>query len=355
MSNRRSTAICLTAAIGSFLALGACGNSDSGNPNAGPAPKVDQAATCDENPTQDELMAFKTPKADERYKVTLMEVSLAGYYYQANVYGAQQAAEEAGIDLTVDAGEGYASPAIQVNQADSVLARDPDAILLFPADVHGSVPVAQKAKAQDVPLIVVGTPLASDDVAASVIQDDYTLGKLGAEQLMKAAPDGGPGILIGGPANATWSLARVQGFKDELKKHPEFKIVAEPTQPVDPAQGLEDFTAAAQSNPDIEWVYSVFYYQLLPDSLPDNYKGIPFVTTGYEPAAIASLENGSLTTTASVQNVSIGYMAVARAVAILNGDTPPKTTCLPAPALSKQDIGSPTADFDLYPEGFTAG
>ncbi|MBO9521394.1 MAG: sugar ABC transporter substrate-binding protein [Nocardioidaceae bacterium] len=343
--------------IGSSLVLGACGSNDPGKPKADndPAPKVGEAATCDQNMSEDELLAFKAPKAKKRYKVTLMEVSLAGYYYQANVYGAQQAAKEAGIDLTVDAGKGYASPAIQVNQADSVLARDPDALVLFPADVHGSVPVVAKAKARNVPVVVLGTPLASNDVAASVIQDDYTLGQIGAQQLMKAAPEGGPGILIGGPANATWSLARVQGFKDEMKKHPEYKIVAEPTQPVDPAQGLTDFTAAAQTNPDIKWVYSVFYYQLLPDSLPSKYKGIPFVTTGYEPAAIKSLENGSLTTTASVQNVSIGYMAVARTVAVLNGDNPPKTTCLPAPALTKTDIGSPTADFDLYPEGFTAG
>lgn len=314
-----------------------------------------EAAACDASPTQEEVLAFTAPKAKEPYRISLMEVSLAGYYYQANVYGAQQAAKDAGVTLTTVAGQGYASPALQVSQVDSVLARDPDAIVLFPSDINGSVPVVEKAKARDVPVVVMGTQLASNDTAASVIQDDYTLGMIGADQLAEAVPQGGPGIVIGGPANATWSLRRVAGFNDQLKaEYPNLKVVASPTQPVDPAQGLKDFTNAAQANPGVKWVYSVYYYQLLPESIPAQFKGIPFITTGYEPTAIKSLENGSLTATTSVQNVKLGYMAVARTVSVLNGEKPPVTTCLPAPILGKADIGSPTADADLYPAGFSA-
>ncbi|MFC0541284.1 sugar ABC transporter substrate-binding protein [Kutzneria chonburiensis] len=323
-------------------------------PKAETATTLGQAAACDSSLSQQEVLAFKAPKAKKPYKISLMEVSLAGYYYQANVYGAEQAAKDAGVTLTTTAGQGYASPALQVSQVDSVLARDPDAIVLFPSDINGSVPVVDKAKARQVPVVVLGTQLASKDTAASVIQDDYTLGKIGADQLAQAVPQGGPGILIAGPGNATWSLKRVAGFQDELKaKYPNLKVVAAPTQPVDPAQGLKDFTNAAQANPGIKWVYSVYYYQLLPESIPAQFKGIPFITTGYEPTAIKSLQNNSLTATASVQNVKIGYLAVARAVSVLNGDKPPATTCLPAPTLGKGDIGSPTADADLYPDGYT--
>lgn len=46
-------------------------------------------------------------------------------------------------------------------------------------------------------------------------------------------------------------------------------------------------------------------------------------------------------------------MAVARAVSVLNGAKVPATTCLPAPALGKADIGSAAANADLYPAGFT--
>ncbi len=216
------------------------------------------------------------------------------------------------------------------------------------------MPVVQKAKAKGVPVVVMSTQVASTDTAASVIQDDYTLGKIGADQLAQAVPQGGEGIVMAGPANATWSLRRVAGFSDQLKaKYPTLKIAVAPTQPVDPAQGLKDFTNAAQASPGIKWVYSVYYYQLLPESIPAQFKGIPFITTGYEPTAAKSLANGSLTETTSVQNVKLGYLAVARTVSVLNGEKPPVTTCLPAPRLGKADIGSPTADADLYPDGFT--
>ena len=108
-----------------------------------------------------------------------------------------------------------------------------------------------------------------------------------------------------------------------------------------------------QAHPDVKWVYSVYYYQLLPESIPAKYKGIPFITTGYEPTAIKSLQDESLTATTSVQNIKVGYLAVARAVSVLNGAKVPATTCLPAPALGKADIGSAAANADLYPAGFT--
>ncbi|MFI5610142.1 sugar ABC transporter substrate-binding protein [Amycolatopsis sp. NPDC051903] len=358
MTSRRSlTALFAAVALAGPLAV-ACTATPKAGPaaaQAGAAADVSQSAKCDASPSEDEVLAFKAPKAKKPYKISLMEVSLAGYYYQANVYGAQQAAKDAGVELTTVAGQGYASPALQVSQADSVLARNPDAVILFPSDIHGSVPVVQKAKARGVPVVVMSTQLASDDVAASVIQDDYELGKVGADQLAARVPQGGPGVVIAGPGNATWSLRRVAGFTDQLKaKYPNLKVVASPTQPVDPAQGLKDFTNAAQANPGIKWVYSVYYYQLLPESIPAQFKGIPFVTTGYEPTAIKSLQNGSLTETTSVQNVRLGYLSVARAVSVLNGEKPPATTCLPAPKFGKADIGSPAADADLYPAGFTA-
>jgi ribose transport system substrate-binding protein len=314
--------------------------------------------TCTTDFSEDQLMAYKAPKADKPYEITMMMVSLAGYYYQGLVYGAQQAAKDAGVTVKIVAGNGFTSPAPQLSQAQDVIQSKPDAIALQPVDVQGSVPIVTQANAAGIPVISFGTELDTDQTAGQILQDDYKLGQAGADQLAKAHPEGGEGILIAGPATATWSKKRVAGFEDQLKaKYPKFTVVASPTQPVDPSQGLKDFNDATQAHPDVKWVYSVFFYQLLPDSLPDKYKGIPFVTTGYEPAAITSLESGALTTTASVQNISLGYQAVAQAVEALNSGKGAKAhlgnICVPAPALSKADIGSPVADFDLYPEGFS--
>ncbi len=116
------------AALLAVAAVAGCTATPKPQSGAGPTSTTDsmhQPTACDSSPTQEEVLAFKAPKANKPYTIALMEVSLAGYYYQGNVYGAQQAAKDAGVTLTTVAGQGYASPALQVSQVDSVMSMGP--------------------------------------------------------------------------------------------------------------------------------------------------------------------------------------------------------------------------------------
>src|SRR5712691_8541154 len=46
---------------------------------------------CTKKLSPSQLLAYKVPKAKKRYDITLMEVSLNGYYYQGIAYGATKA------------------------------------------------------------------------------------------------------------------------------------------------------------------------------------------------------------------------------------------------------------------------
>lgn len=357
MNKKRTALLGVSLALG--LTLAGCMNA----PESGDAPKADTGfaddihspITCTNSPTTADLLSGTAPKADDKYSVAVLLASLGGYYYQGMAYGAQKAADEAGVDVTIFAGDGYTSPEAQLSQAQTAIQQGADAIVLQPVDPRGSLPVLAAAKAAGIPLIITSTELASSEPDATIIQDDYAIGMAGADQLAELHPEGGEGVLIAGPATSTWSLKRAAGFADRLAdKYPDFSIVADPQQIVDPAQGLQDFTAAVQANPDVEWVYSVFFYQLLPDSLPAAYADIPFVTTGYEPTAISALESGSLSTTVQLGNVWFGYEPVLDAVRLLNGDDVPKVTCLPYDTYTKADIGNESAAAELYPADFVA-
>ncbi len=71
---------------------------------------------CDLSPTAEELADYVVPTASEPFDITLLQVSLAGYYYQAIDYGAHSAGDEAGVEVTTLAAEGYASPDLQLSQ-----------------------------------------------------------------------------------------------------------------------------------------------------------------------------------------------------------------------------------------------
>jgi ABC-type sugar transport system substrate-binding protein len=166
----------------------------------------------------------------------------------------------------------------------------------------------------------------------------------------------GPGIVIAGPANATWSAKRAAGFADRVKeKYPGIEIVASPTQNVDPALGLKSFENAVQGNPDIKWVYTVFNLLLDPDSLPAGYKDVKFFTNGFDPASIEDLEEDQVSKIIGITPTPMGYQGVGHAVSILNGDQDvPSLVCIPLTVYEKSDLppDETATTLELIQEGY---
>jgi ribose transport system substrate-binding protein len=284
------------------------------------------------NETAAEATAYKPPMATKKYTIGMMEPTLAGHYYQAGSKGGAQAAKEAGVNFQlVSAGTGYASPEQQLSQADQLIAKKVDAVVVIPTDIQGGVAVTNRFLAHNIPVVIVATE-ASSPKAYMIMQDDYTMGVLSADELVnKVGKNAGPGIIIAGPANATWSRKRAQGFEDRVKaKYPGVKVVAAPTQNVDPALGLQSFQNAVTANPNIKWVYTVFNLLLSPQSMASKYKGVAFITNGLDPTSIADMKAGRVSTVIGITPTPMGYQGVGEAVAILNGDqNVPALTCIP--------------------------
>jgi ribose transport system substrate-binding protein len=316
--------------------------------------KYHKGLPCDTSPTPEEQVAYKVPKAKKRYRITLMEVTLAGYYYQAIAAGAKKAAQEAGVDLRiVSSGQGYADPATQIRQGDDVAQRGTDAVVAAPSDIEGSIPLVRKFVRAGTPFINISSEVATPDVYM-VMQDDYEMGRISADQVAKqVGPEGGKGIVIAGPANATWSRKRAAGFADRVKeKYPNIEIVASPTQNVDPALGLKSFENAIGRDPDVKWVYTVFDFLLQPKALPASHKDVTLVSNGFDPVSAVDLKSGRIKALLGLAPTTMGYLGVGTAVAVLNGDKVPALQCVPIAQIEKSNMTSPVAELELIPKGF---
>ncbi len=324
---------------------------DEGGGGGGIPAELGTSLTCDASPTEQELLDFEVPQAAENYDLTLMQVSSAGYYYGAISQGAAQAAEEAGVTLTEYSADGYASPDQQLKQIEDALLGGTDALVMAPSDIQGSVPVVTQAVDAGIPVVNISSEVASADVHM-VMQDDYTFGQMAADRVAELLGDeGGTGVIIAGPSNATWSQRRTEGFQDRVAEaYPNIVIAAAPTQLVDPAEGLRSFEDAIQATPELDWIFSVHYYILQPASLPDEYRGeIPYVSAGYEPDSIGGLENGSLDSVFGLTPRWMGILGVSYAISLLEGEEVPRVTCLPIPLFTSEDIGTPFATEELIP------
>jgi len=311
-----------------------------------------ETLACELSPTAEELVDYQLPDANEPYDITLLQVSLAGYYYQAIDFGAHSGGEEVGVEVTTLAAEGYASPDLQLSQVEDAVQRGTDAIVIAPSDIQGSVPAVELAIEAEIPVVNISTEVAHPDVYM-VMQDDYLLGQMMADRLGEILGDeGGAGVLIAGPANATWSRKRTLGFSDQIaESYPNIEVVAAPTQLVDPAEGLASFEDAVQANPEIDWIASVHYFILQPAAVPEDYRGtVPYVSFGYEPDSITALESGALDSVFAIEPVSMGRVGIGTAISVLNGDEQPRVNCLPAPMFTVDEIGSPVATNELIPE-----
>lgn len=323
------------------------------------AKKLHTNLPCTVSPTPDEAAAYRVPKAKGDFTIGFMEPTLAGHYYQAGSSGAIRAADEAGVKLElISAGTGYASPEQQFKQAERLLLKRVDAVAIIPTDIQGGVAITNLFLRENIPVVIVATEASSPD-AYMVMQDDYQMGRDSADLLVKElGPDAGPGIVIAGPANATWSASRAAGFADRVKeRYPGVKIVASATQNVDPAQGLKSFENAVQANPDIKWVYSVFNLLLDPDSMPSRYQDVAFITNGLDPASIEDLIEGQYTTIIGITPTPMGYQGVGHAVSILNGDQDvPALVCIPLTQYTADDMppNDTAVKLELIQKGFEA-
>ena len=342
--------------------VAACGNDDDDDGGSDAAlekagtkvqesvdPEFARKLKCTESPTPQEVADYQVPKANEDdLHVTLMEVSLAGYYYAGIQAGAEMAAKDAGVDIDTVAASGYVSPERQLEQVETAIQRGTDGIVMAPSDFRGSVPVVEAAEAADIPVVNISTEVAAD--VPKVLQDDYVLGEQAADLVAERVPEG-KGIIIAGPSNADWSRKRTAGFKDRVKaEYPDLEVVASPTQLVDPKAGLKSFEDAVQANPDIDFIYAVHYYILPPDGIPAEYQGkVPYIGMGYEPDSVTALKNGSIDTLLGIQPIAMGRMGVGEVVSLMNGDQVPPVVCVPGVQFSEGDIGSPLAEAEVIP------
>jgi ribose transport system substrate-binding protein len=310
------------------------------------------AFPCDNPLTVEALAAVKAPKAAKHYRIELSIPALNNPYIQALIYGAQKASAESGVEISIDSGRGFMDPASQMTQLENALSRGPDALLINPADPNGMMLAIDEASATR-PVIDVGT-LSSSQKSYKVVQDDYTQGQMAADTVAKYVPNGGEGIVMGGPANATWARRRVAGFTDQIKKYPNIKVNEVTNQDIKPEEGVAKFANAAQAHPKVDWIYVVFSILLPPTSIPPEYKKAVYIGGGYDPVMIAGLKEGIVKAALPVFPVSVGYVGIAYAVKKLNGDDVPKRTCIPNAAVTQEMMNQPVwTEGNLTPEGWT--
>lgn len=190
--------------------------------------------------------------AGKRVGVTLL--TREHEFYRGLEAGLREAAAKAGYELIVTSGD--FDLAKQQSQIENFVVQRVDAIVVCPADSKGIGPAIDQAQQAGIPVFTADIKAHGGKVVSHIASDSLAGGRMAGEYIAKAL--GGRGnVGIIGQQEVQSGLDRENGFKEEMQKHPEIKVVA-----VLNGKGVRDQALKAaedmlQGNPDLKAIFGI--------------------------------------------------------------------------------------------------
>ncbi len=296
-----------------------------------------------------DLLGLKATKPKKAFQLGLNIPQFRDPYWVSVAYGASDEARRWGARVVrcQEAGS-YLNLHQQISQMENLAELGVDAILFGPVDYVATAAVVKEVTKKGIPVINVGNLTRSNAVAVAVTYDMYGYGIRSANVIGKALHGKGTVVMLSGPAGASWSTARAQGFRDTMKKKfPNIKIEAEQTSNVDRLEGQRIMEDWLQRFGKVDAVFTVVNLLAEGAVLALREQGqagkATIVTSASTPDTIKMLQNGEISWVSSEPGALTGRWGVQYAFQVLNGQKvhiPPKPSH--APAVPKNLIYLPT-------------
>lgn len=181
--------------------------------------------------------------------------TLINEFWQDVAAGVKAEAGKYGISVDVQAAKDESSMVEQLNLAQTVLSKKPDALLLSPQSDSNLVPVVNAAKAANIPTVIIDDARTTG-ASAYIGTDQVKIGAQAATYLHEANPKGGKVAQIEGAAGSPNARARIKGFKDQLATYSDLQLVASQPGNWDRLTALNATSNILRQNPDLVGIYA---------------------------------------------------------------------------------------------------
>jgi ribose transport system substrate-binding protein len=236
--------------------LGACGGSDSGSSSGASAST--SANTTASSPNRPSWCG------DKKISLALADGFGDNNWRQITSAEAKDEASKCPSVTSYKYADGQGNTQKAISDVQGLAAQGINAIVVFPDAGKAMLPAlrqAYKAGLVVVPYRVSPGGTAGQDYSAFISTDFKKAGVLWGEWLVKALPNGGNVVNLGGPPANSQSLDEYAGMQSVLKSHPNIKFVGQTPYHVtnwDPAQTQKVVTAVLAKNPKIDAVTTDF-------------------------------------------------------------------------------------------------
>lgn len=274
----------------------------------------------------------------EKYRVAVVLKALTNQYWQGIQKGAEAAAKDLGVEVTVQAASSETAQTEQLTIAQTLVGQRFDAYVVAPESTSNLNPALAQMRKQNAPVVNVDDARVK---ATTFVGPDHELdGEQAAEEFAKLLPGGGKVAQIEGQAGSSAAVLRIKGFKKGLAKHPELKLVTSVPGDWDADKSYAATQTIIRHHPDVKAIYANNDTMAIgvAKAVKQSGKNIAVIGTDGVPEAVSGVRSGNLTATVSPLPYYEGYWAVESAVRLLEGQKVPAWVMAPAQMITKDTV-----------------
>jgi len=274
-------------------------------------------------------------------------------FWQAVKQGADKAAAQFNVTITFQGPENESQVDKQLEMLQTVLNQKPQALCFAALDSKAAIPLFQKFKDANIPVIGFDSGVDSDIPLSTAATDNIAAAGAAADKMAALIGGSGDVAIVAHDQTSRTGIDRVKGFTDQIKnKYPNIKIVATQYGGGDQLKSTDITKAILQSNPNLKGIFGANEGSAVGvlNGVTESGKAGKVTVIGYDSGQqqMDAIRSGTESGAITQDPIGIGFKCVEAAVNALKGQTLPKNIDTGFKYYDKTNIDNPDIAALLY-------
>ena len=246
-------------------------------------------------------------------------------FWQAVKQGAEKAAVQYNVNITFEGPENESQVDKQMEMLQAAINKKPQALCFAALDSKAAIPLLQKAKDQNIPVIGFDSGVDSDIPLATAATDNLKAAGAAADKMASLIGMSGDVAIIAHDQTSRTGIDRVKGFTDQIKaKYQNIKIVATQYGGGDQLKSTDLAKAILQANPNLKGMFGANEGSAIGvlNGVKESGKTGKVVVIGYDSGQqqLDAIRSGAESGAITQDPIGIGFKCVEAAYKAIKGE-----------------------------------
>ncbi|MDQ0338326.1 ribose transport system substrate-binding protein [Caldalkalibacillus uzonensis] len=285
---------------------------------------------CSSSPADEQQGVSNGGDDDGKLYIPLISKGFQHQFWQAVRLGAEQAAEEFDVEITFEGPETESQVDKQIEMLQAALDRNPDAIGFAALDSQSALPLLERARDNNIPVIAFDSGVDSDIPLATAATDNIAASALAADKMAELIGNKGKVALIVHDQTSRTGVDRRDGFVNRInEQYPDIEIIDIQYGGGDHLRSTDLAKAILQAHPDLDGFFGANEGSAIGivNAVRELNKEGEIVIIGYDSGKqqIEGIKSGIMAGAITQNPIGIGYETVKAAVQVISGESVPET------------------------------